>query len=463
MTAATMPTMTDRERGRFTIQGARGLVAWLLRLACSGAVLTLAAAQERPAPAHGSDPPPVSAGVATREFVVPLHAGELDLAEFASALLREYGLEAEAVPLPSLRVDLRGVPGALLLAGARRLLLQTVELSRDLEAQRLRVVIDRERARTVRRDLRSRVRRLVALFGGDAELQPCRLTMPPQNDPQRPLCVLVHGVESGPEMFAELRAFLARQEPAPQVATFSHPDDGSIEHAARELSLALRGLAGQRVDLVGHSMGGLIARAVVETRELDPGTVRTLVMVGTPNAGSGLAGLRFALEVADLLRGNDRDDGAALGEVVAAVADRLRDGIGEAGGDLTPDSVFFHRLAACERNHAVDYHLVLGTRSLLRPAQLAVLRRELAARLDEAALGRLVRPRVERWIADLDELVEGRGDGAVSVARGRLDGVEPVLVPLDHVGLLREHGLFGRRVAAGEHPVFVRIAQWLRE
>ena len=33
-----------------------------------------------------------------------------------------------------------------------------------------------------------------------------------------------------------------------------------------------------------------------------------------------------------------------------------------------------------------------------------------------------------KWLADLDEVVEGRGDGAVAVRRGKLDGVDDVVI-----------------------------------
>lgn len=50
----------------------------------------------------------------------------------------------------------------------------------------------------------------------------------------------------------------------------------------------MRGIGSTRaVHFVGHSMGGLIARAVVE--RLQPRHMGRMVMIGTPNAGSELA------------------------------------------------------------------------------------------------------------------------------------------------------------------------------
>jgi hypothetical protein len=46
---------------------------------------------------------------------------------------------------------------------------------------------------------------------------------------------------------------------------------------------------------------------------------------------------------------------------------------------------------------------------------------------------RFLGPRVDEVLADLDEVKRGKGDGAVSVGRGRLEGVDDVVVlPFRH-------------------------------
>jgi pimeloyl-ACP methyl ester carboxylesterase len=423
--------------------------AWLMLMTIVGGAAT--AAQE-PAP---PDPP------LQRTIEVTLDHGTLQVADLARALLDAYELDAGALRLPDARLDLRGGRGALVLFAARKLLLDTVRLRRDLADDLLIVTIDRVRAREVRRELRTRLALFVGRLAGEAvEVAECELALPADLDRARPLCVLVHGVESDAGVWSDLSAFLREEPRCAQIATLTYPNDFAVERVAAELAARLRALGDQRVVLIGHSMGGLIARLAVENATLDPGNVCDLVLLGTPNHGSNLAGFRFALEVADALARPHGTESSAR-ELLAATIDHWRDGLGQAGGDLLPGSVCLTRLARMQRNPRVRYHVVLGSRSVLQPDQLGLLRERVRAQLDDAALTRLLRPRLERWLEELDELVDGEGDGAVSLARGALEGVEPLIVPLDHVGLVRLRGVLGHVATPEQHPVFAQVAAWI--
>lgn len=403
------------------------------------------------------DPPP---STATRQVTVPLHDGAVRVDELVRALATAYELDPAGLTLPAVSLDLDGAGGGVALFAARKLLFDTVRFRRPRGGHQLVVTIDRERARDVRRDLRARLARVAARLGGaDAAERRYDLALPRSLDGGRPLVVLVHGVESSAAALDELRDYLAAPPRGHQVATFEYPDDESIDTIAAEFAAKLRALGGQPVAIVAHSMGGLVARSVIENERLDPKNVQTLVMLGTPNRGSDVASLRCVLEAYQVLRDTSAPSAAELGE---AIVEHWRDGLGEAGGDLLPGSVFLQQLGARPRNPRVRYHLVLGTRSFLTERQLDALRDDARRRLGDDAVSRLVRPRLERWLADLDELVTGKGDGAVSVAAGALDGVSPLLVPLDHRGLVCRQGWLGT-CAAEDHPVFPHVADWIAQ
>jgi len=406
----------------------------------------VAFAQEPPAP--------------TRQFAVPMPDGTVRVDELVTALAKEYELDVTGLALPALPIDLRGAAGATVLFAARKVLLDTVRFRRNGAEQQLVVTIDRERTREVRRDLRVRLVKVVGTFTGqDVAERHYALVRPERLDPARPLVVLVHGVEGAAASMSDLRDFLAAAPQGHQVATFEYPNDEAIDVVAARFAAELRALGAQPVAIVAHSMGGLVARAAIENPATDPGNVRTLVMLGTPNRGSDIASLRCAVDAGEVVR----DAAFSPARFTDAVVEHWRDGLGEAGGDLLPGSVFLQQMAARPRNPNVQYRLVLGTKGLVEANELAKLRTNVQTRLAGDAVTRALRPRLDRWVADLDELVDGKGDGAVSVAAGQLDGVDAVLVPLDHCGLVRLRGFNGANSDPARHPAFALVAQWLAQ
>ena len=142
-----------------------------------------------------------------------------------------------------------------------------------------------------------------------------------------------------------------------------------IDETARNLKgrLAAVGLGerhGKTLDVVAHSMGGLVARWLIE-REGGATIVSRLVTLGTPNAGSpwsaletwattllalGLNGLAGAFWPAGVLAG-----------LVSALekADVILD-------QMTPQSAFLESLAVSPDPHR-PYHVIVGNRSLIEP------------------------------------------------------------------------------------------------
>ena len=111
--------------------------------------------------------------------------------------------------------------------------------------------------------------------------------------------LLVHGMIDNRAIFTVLRRRLRRRGFG-RVFTLNYPPTtNDIRAAARDLSGAVEELVArtgyERIHVVGHSLGGLIARYYVQSLGGDE-RVHTLVTLGSPHAGSLLAaGLPFQL------------------------------------------------------------------------------------------------------------------------------------------------------------------------
>jgi triacylglycerol esterase/lipase EstA (alpha/beta hydrolase family) len=107
---------------------------------------------------------------------------------------------------------------------------------------------------------------------------------------QRPV-VLVHGVLVNDGVWLSLRRFLARNGVAPIYTINYGPPLADIEWFAEQLHARIeeiRAAAGaERLVLVAHSMGGLVARAYL--RRFGAGRVAKLITIGAPHHGSVLA------------------------------------------------------------------------------------------------------------------------------------------------------------------------------
>jgi hypothetical protein len=86
------------------------------------------------------------------------------------------------------------------------------------------------------------------------------------------------------------------------------------------------------------------------------------------------------------------------------------------------------RLNSLPRNPDVQYSLLLGNKGPATREQIDELRRRIIASQNVNPALRVLGPRLAELLEDLDELVNGLGDGAVAVERGRLEGVDDTIV-----------------------------------
>lgn len=239
----------------------------------------------------------------------------------------------------------------------------------------------------------------------------------------KPLVVLVHGFNS--DSASTMGLLNGPREQGFRCAVFDYPNDQSLAESAALLSVELKRLKQRqpelRVALLTHSMGGLLARAVIEDPELDAGNVDRLIMVAPPNQGTRLAECDFGIDLWEYALTPSRREAASF------FYGAIEDGLCEASGDLQPGSPFLQRLNARRRNPNVRYTIVLGTKGPLSVDERAAMRQRLAAAGERSRWVRFLGAKVLTWIDDLDEAVEGLGDGVVAASRGRLDGVDDVV------------------------------------
>lgn len=244
-------------------------------------------------------------------------------------------------------------------------------------------------------------------------------------DGRQPVVVLIHGLDSATSYWDDLAPLI--ELAGYTVARLNYPNDQPLEESAAVLAREIAALRSRHprlsIDVVGHSMGAMVARSYVEGDDYGGG-VRRLIMLAPPNHGSCYS--RFSLptefiEHADLW----------YHEPDWRWTWWVHDGLGEARNDLTPGSEFLAELNARPRRAGVKYTIVAGNRSCgWRYAANAM--RGAAGWLPDwqwthAAEDRLVS------LAGKVEGQTGASDGLVWLESARLEGVDDfVLVPADH-------------------------------
>jgi pimeloyl-ACP methyl ester carboxylesterase len=266
------------------------------------------------------------------------------------------------------------------------------------------------------------------------------LKLPADYDPNKPLVVLIHGLDSQSGVWWSMAQLLQAQRY--QVAYFSFPSDGPVRDDGNRLADEMQALhetfPQARVDLIAHSMGGLIARAYIEgNRYTQP--VDRFIAVGPPNHGSPWTRERFVLEANEqywLWRTNK--DWSPIW--------MFTDGHGEAADDLKPDSKFLKTLNARPRRAGVKYTIICGDQHVF-------------SRFGASALNCMVNslPRRNVWGVRLCKFGLAGAEMKLETQKGDSDGV----VPLDSAKLpgvadiVRLHGDHNTLVMAsgGKPPV----------
>ncbi|HEX5445165.1 MAG TPA: alpha/beta fold hydrolase, partial [Pirellulales bacterium] len=269
--------------------------------------------------------------------------------------------------------------------------------------------------------------------GGTAARRRVGLVLPKKLAAEKPLVVLIHGLDSGPSYWCDLAPLL--EAGGHRVAQFNYPNDQALEDSAGLLADELTSLArkhpGVKLDLVAHSMGALIARAYVEGAQYRGG-VRRLIMLAPPNGGSCYARFSHAAELVEHLQ-------LWRCEPQWRWTWLVTDGLGEARRDLTPGSKFLAGLNARPRRRGVQYTIVAGNRSCGWRHTANAMR--LASHwLPDVRFCQTAQQTIDRWATRLEGRT-GVTDGLVWLSSTRLPGVDDyVLLPADHTTLTCSRG-----------------------
>jgi len=166
--------------------------------------------------------------------------------------------------------------------------------------------------------------------------------------------LLVHGYKGNPDDFKYMKKWL--EDDGFIVYTLDCAQggvaNGDIKDYAKRLSQKIDEVRDPdqdgryeigKVDIIAHSMGGLISRWYME-KFAGASNIRNLIMLGTPNHGSELFKLAYI---------------PFLGPILRILANS-----GQAGKDMTPNSPFLEELGYEGR---INYHTIAGTNDRLDP------------------------------------------------------------------------------------------------
>lgn len=322
----------------------------------------------------------------------------------------------------------KATDGAIrILDDANTLKLDVDELAARRNLQSLRKEMSGVVARWMSKELADSASR----FGISVRLSGNRVARPSKEILNKKAIVLVHGLDDPGVIWDTLIPELQKNNHV--VCFFRYPNDGPVRGSATLLSnelKQLKELGVERISIVAHSMGGLVSREMLTNPNMYNGdgqgnaslpTVDRLITVGTPNHGSHLAHARVIGEAGDQLVRMLSGDGLLFGSIL--------DGEGQAKTDLLPESEFLKALNARALPKYTKITVIAGRASPVSKNKIDQLNRNAAPELKKA---------MTQLTGALNDLVDGVGDGLVTLESSKLEGVDDyTVVEGNHVSMVR--------------------------
>lgn len=246
--------------------------------------------------------------------------------------------------------------------------------------------------------------------------------------------ILVHGLDDPGKVWMNLAPTLAKE--GYTVWMLQYPNDQPVVESSLLFFEELKKLRQSGVDtvsIVGHSMGGLVSRELLTSPDIayDYSTkiglvpkVKLLIMVGTPNHGSQLARFRVFAEL--------RDHFARMTKVESNWLGFILDGAGEAKIDLLPGSRFLTELNSRPHPEGVDMQVIAGITSPWSENDIDNILGGV-----EQTFSALEQKDIAGMRRYLVSMTNGLGDGLVTVASTRLEGVPHLTVSGTHLSMIR--------------------------
>ncbi len=127
--------------------------------------------------------------------------------------------------------------------------------------------------------------------------------------PSSKILLLVHGWTARPKVWTEFIEKIQQETDLPytEIWTFGYNSSWGIQQNAEILAQNIVSFSNAaKIDIVAHSMGGLVSRSMIEQYG-GADFIRKLITIGTPHKGSPLAVSRYLLGEIVKTSGNDED------------------------------------------------------------------------------------------------------------------------------------------------------------